>query len=590
MHGKLSSISRIARFLVVGIIVILLGVSSALAEEYQDYKQYKSKQKDTEYFEVGLEGDQIVVTAFSDGQEQTMHRSKKSIRTEANQVTVGDGIVFDNDALTVGGERFPYDNISKIRVFGSDDYLQIKFYRLTDREGSVSKVRRGNFTRFGGQVSIEDDDFIRGFVFTVAGDIEVYGEVNEDVISLFGDIYIGSGAVVRGDVATITGRADLARDASAYGEIYTGDEQRTKRRHRFSRHEDMLTVTTDFKYNRVDGAVPYMGLRFEDPDSVLPVLYGQLGYGFASDRWRYDFGFEQVLIRHFPIAIGGSVYRRLASDDDWLLNDAENTTFALVVNEDFKDYYEAEGGSLFLRAKPMSHFEIEARYRYEETNWLRSHSKLWSLFGKNKDFNRNFGRVYNPYRSYSIGEIDTTTNAYMDFQVTYDARDKGQPYSNSAWQGFANLQWSNEDLQSDFDYRRYSMRLTRLQKVNRRAMLIMSAMYGGSDGYLPMYKRFYLGGLGTLYGYYHKEFMGSRFWMANAEYRIDFPRSDLSASVFWDAGRITNNTKFTDDDEVRHDIGLGIYIGNDFKVNIAKRLDSSGKDDPKVYVRLTSAF
>ena len=590
MHGKLSSIQIITRCFVIAFGCALLVAGYTSAEQYKDYKEYKSKPKDTDYFDIGLENDRVVVTVFSDGTERSTHVSKKSVQVGEARVTLGDVVYFDDDALVYEGERFSYDEISKIRVFGADEHLQIKFYHLVDREDRVTKVRRGNISQFSGQLSIEDDDFVRGFLFTVAGDIEVYGEVNEDVISLFGDIYVGPGAVVRGDVATITGRADLARDASAYGEIYTGEKQQVKRRHRFSRRDDMVAMTARFVYNRVDGAAPYLGLRFEDPDSVLPTLYAEGGYGFASNRWRYDFGIEQTISRSFPISIGGSVYRRLASDDDWLLTDAENTAFALLVNEDFKDYYEAEGGSLWLKSRPIKPLEFEARYRYEETKWLRSHHKLWSLFGSKKDFNRNFGRVYDPYRAYSITEIDSTTNAYLDFTVNFDTREDDMIYSQPAWQGSANLQWSHQDLDSDFDYRRNSVRLTRLQPINRRTALIISAMYGGSDGYLPMYKRFYLGGLGTLRGYYHKEFMGSRFWMTNLEYRVDIPKSDVALSVFWDAGRITNGTSFSDDDEVRHDLGVGLHFGHDFKINIAKRLDSSGEDDPKIYVRLTSGF
>jgi outer membrane protein assembly factor BamA len=105
-----------------------------------------------------------------------------------------------------------------------------------------------------------------------------------------------------------------------------------------------------------------------------------------------------------------------------------------------------------------------------------------------------------------------------------------------------------------------------------------------------MYKRFYLGGLGTLLGYRHKELMGTEFGMANAEYRVDFPRTDLAASVFWDAAQIANETKLSGDIEVKHCLGAAVHFGDDMRVNVSKRLDRGYNDDPKIYVRFDHVF
>jgi len=119
---------------------------------------------------------------------------------------------------------------------------------------------------------------------------------------------------------------------------------------------------------------------------------------------------------------------------------------------------------------------------------------------------------------------------------------------------------------------------------------VVKGTYGGSDGYLPMYKRFYLGGLGTLHGYRHKEYMGTRFWMVNTEYRLEFPRTDLAVSVSWDVGRIANDTRFQTSDDVKHSLGMSVSLGDDFKVTLAKRLDRSYDDDPKLYVRFAHSI
>ena len=121
-------------------------------------------------------------------------------------------------------------------------------------------------------------------------------------------------------------------------------------------------------------------------------------------------------------------------------------------------------------------------------------------------------------------------------------------------------------------------------------MLIMRGMYGGSDGYLPIYKRYFLGGLGTLRGYRHKEYMGTRFWMINTEYRTRFPGSDIAAALIWDMGKIGNDTALDSDVDLKHSIGFALTLGDDFRISVAKRLDRSDDNDPRIYDRLTQPF
>lgn len=121
-------------------------------------------------------------------------------------------------------------------------------------------------------------------------------------------------------------------------------------------------------------------------------------------------------------------------------------------------------------------------------------------------------------------------------------------------------------------------------------MVIMRGMYGGSDGYLPIYKRYFLGGLGTLRGYRHKEYMGNKFWMVNTEYRTRFPGSDISASLIWDMGKIGDDIALDGDVDLKHSLGFALTLGDDFRISIAKRMDRSEDNDPRIYVRFTQPF
>jgi len=575
-------------FIKSSVISLLLAVFLPLVSQAQetDYKEYRRSSKRSEYFEMSYDRRQFEITFRADGSYISRRFLYDDIKIGSDRVTADGQVLFEGNTLHIDGETLPLNEIYDSRVDRYDDHSVVTFFRKSGKSRTVTRIKRGNIILPNEKIIIEEDEFVRGLIMSVTGNIEVYGEVNKDVISLFGDIYVGPEAVARGDVISIMGQVDVSREASVYGEVYTG-KHKQRRRYRHWEPRNQLDFTGGFGYNRVDGATLAGGMKYIDSDSLLPSVWGSIGYAFASERWRYKVGLEQVILRRPAIALGGEYYRRLASDDDWLLSDCENIAFTLLVTEDFKDYYEAEGGTAYLKLRPYSYLTVEGRFRLEETRWLNAHSHLFSLFGGAKLFRDNFSTVDSTFRETGIAELGSTTNSNLSATIRWDTRDADKPRSQSAWVANANMEWSTPDLDSDFDYRRYLIDIRRYQKVNRRTTLLLRGMYGGSDGYLPMYKRFYVGGLGTLRGYKHKEFIGSRFWMTNAEYRVDFPRTDVAMSVLWDAAQITEDSKLSDSAEVKHSLGIAIYIGDDFRVSLAKRLDRSYDDNPRFYVRLT---
>ena len=565
--------------------VAMVGMASPV--EYEEYKRASSKEL---LFKVVFNEDHIgYVTEHGDTTEKLIC-GRSLIEVHEHEVTLDDELLFDRHGIQAGDRYHPFDEIHDIHIFEEDDFTVISFYTRTGEDRRTGRIRRGNIIDPAGPIVIQEDEFVRGVVFSVTGDVEVYGETSKDVLSLFGNVFVGPDAVIRGDVTTISGRLDIARDASIYGETYRGSGRRTARGHLFYRRRQDISVGIVARYNRVDGLALSKRSTYKDPDSLLPSVWTHLGYAFESERWRYDIGLEQTILRSLPLAIGGSAYRELISEDDWLLTLEENTVFALVATEDFMDYYEAEGGKAYLKSIPWDPLTLECGYRYEKTTWLEAELDLWSLFGGDKKFTPNFAGVEPLLRQQGIAEIDTTTNSCFYGRFDLDTRDENYPYDLSAWAITGTVEWSHPDFQSDFDYRRYTVSMRRYQKFHRRTMLLLRGTYGGSDGYLPMYKRFYLGGLGTLRGYRHKEFSGTRFWMANAEYRISFPRTDVASSLFWDIGQIAERTRFDSQAEIRNSLGVSVCIGDDFRMSLAKRLDRSTEDDPKFYARFAHVF
>ncbi|MEW6412088.1 MAG: BamA/TamA family outer membrane protein [Candidatus Zixiibacteriota bacterium] len=567
--------------------LILLAASPMFAVDYKDYKITRLSE---EYFEISYDKENVTIRAFDGDELTTLAVSRGSLKSDKNTIVSEKTVLFDEASLVLGGKRYLYEKISDCRITEDGNTVTVTFYSRRSDSTRVTEFRSGNLIAISGSVTVEEGDFIRGIIFSLAGNIEIYGEVNKDIVSILGDIYVGPKATARGDIATVKGRIDVAGEASVYGETFEVDRRGIKRIWRFERDASDFNPLVNISYDRVDGLGLYGGVSYKDPDSLLPSVTAEIGYGFNSERWRYRFDAEQALLRDPAIMVGGSLYRRLATDDSWLLGTLENTTFALLATEDFRDYYEAEGGTLYLKSHPVKHLTLLTGYRFEDTKWLDARRHLWSLFGGSKLFPENFSTVSEPFRTAGISEIDSTSNGSWYSSVIWDTRDDEEPFDHSAWYATADLEWSSDNFNSDFDYRRYTLGLRRYQKINRYAMVISRVMYGGSDGYLPMYKRFFLGGLGTLQGYDHKGFMGTRFWMANLEYRLRFPRVETALALFWDAGQIANETKLSGEIDVKHDLGVAVYFEDDFRISLAKRLDRSYDDNPIFYVRLDHVF
>ncbi|MBD3402136.1 BamA/TamA family outer membrane protein [candidate division GN15 bacterium] len=581
--------SRYSIIAILTALALIVSTGVATAQE-SDYKEYQPRSNKTEYFWIAFDDEVIVITAPYDDTFRSYEMPIESVRREGADLRLASDVRFTPDGLEIKDQLLPYDEIVDTRVREDGNKTAILFLRSDATGPDYARLRRGNMLEPFEDMRIEEGAFVRGFVISINGDIDVFGEVNKDIISLFGNVYVAPEAVARGDVVSITGKVQIARDASVYGIVYTGTQRQAGKSRRFYRQVEETELTIDAYYNRVDGITPLGTFRYSDRDSLLPSVELQVGYAFESKRSRLRGGIEQVIWRKIPMAIGGMAYHELATEDDWVIGTDENNAFTMLFTEDFRDYYERDGGYLYFRIKPLGDLTVETGYRYDETRWFDAERDLWSLFGGDKKFPRNFHTAPEPFRRQGISDIDTSANAMVSLSATYDSRNNRELYEFSGWHFDGRLEWSDDHFSSDFDYRRYRLTAQRYQLIHSRIMVISSVMFGGSDGYTPMHKRFYLGGLGTLRGYKHKEMIGKRFWMGNLEYRFRFPATDFALSVLYDVAQISNDSPLNGDVEVKQSLGAAFYVGDDFRLSLARRLDRGEDNDLQFYARFEQTF
>ena len=222
-------LSALTRVHVLASLLFIYAIPALTAEPPQ-YKDYKRPRRKVEYFELSFDKTDVTVTVFHNGRADSRTFPGNTIEKREQSVVFGASVRFDSDGLRFGDETFPYDRISDTRVIGSDGLVTITFYTHRGSSDRVRRLRRGNRIEFSRNIVVEKDEFVRGLVFSVAGDIEVYGEVNKDIITILGKAYLRPGAVVRGDIASVAGYIEIAGDASVYGEVYSKNRRAVHRR------------------------------------------------------------------------------------------------------------------------------------------------------------------------------------------------------------------------------------------------------------------------------------------------------------------------------------------------------------------------
>jgi hypothetical protein len=281
-----------------------------------------------------------------------------------------------------------------------------------------------------------------------------------------------------------------------------------------------------FRYNRVESV--FIGLGTEKKyywdGQRLWNAYGSIGWGFKSHTWRSNFG----LVRQFAllsdegsgiIEVGVEGYTLTDTKDQWIISQNENTAAALLIHEDFRDYFERKGFTIHTAYYSKHDYvksELKLAYRADSYDSL-SNKVDWALFGGSKKFRANPAIEPGTMRSMMLsGGISTITKTSR---------------AQEGWCLFASAEFAKKSLGGEFDFGQYIFDVRRFQPLGRYENFNVRVRIGSADGVLPLQKAFELGGLGTMNAFPFKSDIGNRMVLVNMEFILN--GSVLDDLNFW---------------------------------------------------------
>jgi len=357
----------------------------------------------------------------------------------------------------------------------------------------------------------------------------------------------------------------------------------------YRRETALYRPTPAIRYNRVEGLVLGVGRNPLTWDSYgRSTIYGQAGYAFELKEWRATIGVETRVdnLRNdgYGLKIGGTYTYNTDTRDSWKTSWLENSLAAFFFENDFFDYYQVEGWSLYAVQRITPYLQLGVGYRDEDYRSLAKNTG-WSLFDGG-------GFALNP-------AIDD--GAMHSFVVTLEGGHVVGLHSLPRGAAFRFEAEVGDGLGGDFTFNRYIADVRGYVPLTSFSSFGLRLRGGLTTGdVVPLQKQFTLGGIGTVRGYPQNLFPGTRMLLANAEYVFDDINlffddwlDDFQLIGFVDLGWVnTLETNAFDFDDVIPSAGVGLGLDDrGVRLELAWPLRDLGTgQDPSLWLRITPSF
>jgi len=519
--------------------------------------------------EISVSSDSIQVRIDQQGLVATVTVNSDSLLRTPDGIMVQNELFIENGKIIIDGIELNEDDIKSLRV----NQVQRISPEWNEEERVQSRLRRKRLaTAYRdrdvisfGDIIVAGDSNVLGDIVSVAGDITIMGAVSGDVVSVFGDIYLNNGAQVRGDVTAPFG--DIHRESD-------GIRIRGKIRDRadIERKRQDSEFGLLFHFNRVEGLALGNRLSYDDSKDRYPSLNIGGSYAFSLKRWQYRFSLSHRLGKRIGPYFKLAMLQKAETSDRWILTETANTIKSLLFTEDAYDYYwsrgfEGEAGLHYGRR-----FESGLLFNAVRVSNLRRTTDN-GIFGGKRNFRQNWSTILPDSSDFLAMEGDLKE---YGFKIDYDSRDSEKSPSSGL---LVSLRWlgTGDSDSADFDYSLSHYEIKGYLSAGRNQTIMLRLRGGQSEDYLPLFRRFFLGGIGTLRGYDYKEFEGNRYVLFNSDYIWQFHRNLFGAGVFFDAGKAAFGESAFESSDIKSDLGICFLCGDFLRIDLAQRLDDLGR-------------
>ena len=527
--------------------------------------------------------------------------------------------------------------------------------------------------RFQGRAQVPPGSVIEGNVAVLGGPLTLAGEIRGNVVVVNGSLVLEAGSRLTGD-ATVVGGDVIGETGAVGGQVTVYGEPLAYRRRGegialderpWTRWEERrrqgvsyFSVRSEGNYNRVEGLPimfgPVFRTRGEDyfRAEAMGIWRSESGIRLSPDELGYFFRAEQHFGPEGKLAVGATAHSVVEPIEEGGLLDIEASLGTFLLHQDYRDYFERQGFSGFLRYEDRSS-GVRAGVEY------RDEDQSFALVGSPWTIRRNEG-PWRPQPLVAEGRLRSLSGELtLDRRNDPDDPSDGWYLQTRATTGVGGGLTLPEYFQAEpaaptrvaaarevvTDFSAGSLDLRRYLRLGPDADLRVRGYLAGSldgDPLPPQYQRA-LGGEGTLPGYatmsldcgvrstafsvfrQHDDmevrtpvFAGygcDRVALFQAEYRGSFsfsmdldsdrqwkrewswyPDVDLSPSwaVFFDAGRGWTLSQPTEPGylgpttQTAMDIGVGFFLGD---VGIYWAWPLNGADrDVNFFLRIDHRF
>lgn len=240
---------------------------------------------------------------------------------------------------------------------------------------------------------------------------------------------------------------------------------------------------TFFHYNRADGV--YLGAGKSWSPGPRWVVGARAGYGFAAKRWQSSGGVSTRLSDERQVWVGVTAYDQTTHRPALVSGDYNPTFRALLSRIDPLDYYRERGVRAFVSAKALRGTRVELSYLDARQSSLPVTSDYalvsWGA------------RALRPNAPITDGHLRA-----LGATLAYDSRPllraKGRDYRLRRLvqtRLTATVEVAAPDLfPGDFSYRRYLLRVERIQRTLNLGVTSITAVGGIATGWVPPQRYF----------------------------------------------------------------------------------------------------